>query len=311
MVNDPALLILTSPPATGKTYWIFSFFELWKQDLLVVSPLRALADECKQKWGSHIMVMTPEEWMRNKKVCSLVIFDEFHLNFYWGDSFRPVLWEAFYEITSRAELTILLTATLSREMIEEIKHYRCHFSEILWTNHGNQKLKNFPSNYIQAPNKDWLMQKIFNEDKGNKTNLIFCQFRNEVFEMEKKLKRMKYRVVSCVGGRSKEMAKKLEVTKKPDFIVATTVLSHGVNLPEISQIYFLYAVKNIDFWIQMIARGGRRGGKFEVYALERPFVMKWSPWKNRLFIWLHNFKQIFTWKTLREAWVHIKMNHDI
>ena len=44
------LIILTSPPASGKTYWISKLQEVEKSDqLLVISPLRALADECREK----------------------------------------------------------------------------------------------------------------------------------------------------------------------------------------------------------------------------------------------------------------------
>src|SRR5689334_4916886 len=102
------LLVLTSPPASGKTFWIESFAETCDKKILVIAPLRALRDECAVKWGEKIIVMTPEEWLLKKITAEIVIFDEFHLHFYWGDAFRPNMWEVFYELSHMASLTILL-----------------------------------------------------------------------------------------------------------------------------------------------------------------------------------------------------------
>ena len=90
------LLIFTAPPASGKTYFIGNFLTHLNQIPLVICPLRALADECCAKWGEDCVVMTPEEWLRKKNRSKIVIFDEFHLYFYWGDSFRHSMWEACY-----------------------------------------------------------------------------------------------------------------------------------------------------------------------------------------------------------------------
>ena len=136
---DSDLLILTSPPASGKTYWISTFHQsLEERPILVISPLRALADECKNNWPHSITVMTPEEWENKKNDHEIVIFDEFHLFFYWGDTFRFRMWEAFYQIVSGARLTILLTATLSEEIKSEVLNFRNHFDSIRWINCGNQ-----------------------------------------------------------------------------------------------------------------------------------------------------------------------------
>lgn len=275
------LLLLTSPPASGKTYWIKSFKETQKSKrILVVSPLRALANECKENWETEISVMTPEEWMKKKESFDIVIFDEFHLNFYWGDSFRPLMWEMFYEVVENPELVVLLTATLTSEMRAEIEHFSTHFDRMLWADQGNQQLKNLPQIYLRAPSKNWLIDVIFNEPKTNSVRLIFCEFKDEVRSLAKMLNEKGYSTISCIGGESDQMASRLKDCPRPDFIISTTVLSHGVNLPSIQKIYFLYPTKNIDFWIQMVARGGRRGESYEVYSLEKPFLLPWNPIKN-------------------------------
>lgn len=281
---DKSLLIFTAPPAAGKTHLIENLFTTLRHVPLVISPLRALANECLLKWQSNCVVMTPEEWMNKGRSNKVVILDEFHLFFYWGDTFRPKMWEAFYQMVDEAELVILLTATLTEEMLQEIRHFKCHFQTMIWVDHGNQKLKNTPHVYLKAPSTKWIEDKILLKEKVIGTTLVFCAYRSEVFAWEAKLKQQGRRVWTCVGGEAALFSLKVKSEKPPEFIIATTVLSHGVNLPQISRIFFLYQVKNLDFWVQMVARGGRRGEKYEVYALENPHGIKWN--------WLFNYLAI-------------------
>ena len=284
------LIILTSPPASGKTYWVSKLKEVVGSDqILVISPLRALADECREKWGESILVMTPEEWLTKKIFSKIVIFDEFHLFFYWGDSFRPLMWEVFFELSLLSTQTWLLTATLSEEMKQGICSFSSQFDQILWLNHGNQILKYKPYSYLKAPDKKWVMSQIENEAIGKNVKLIFCQYREEVFSYAQKLTRLGFSCLTCVGGESKYMVTKLKNNPSPDFIISTTVLSHGVNLPDIKKIYFLYTVNNLDFWIQMTARGGRRGQDYQVIALDVPQGLEWNSWQNYIQILWHNF----------------------
>lgn len=284
------LLILTAPPATGKTYWISEFHqELDDPELLILSPLRALADECKEKWGDSPIVMTPDEWMSKKIYPKRIIVDEFHLNFYWGDTFRPLMWEVFFELAGCCELMVLLTATLNEEMQEVMNFFKSEFDEIIWCNLGNQILQNRPTRYLRLPNQE-LMKSALLHDRSPGVKLIFCQYREEVFQWEKILQEQGRVVLSCVGGEAAGFGGKLAEKKGLEFIVATTVLSHGVNLPSISKVYFLYKVENLDFWVQMVARGGRRGESYEVYALENPHGIIWNSWQNRLTVSLLRMK---------------------
>jgi len=288
-MND--LLLLISPPASGKTYWIQQFKNsLENESLLVISPLRALADECKEKWGDSIVVMTPEEWMVKEVFFSIVIFDEIHLNYYWGNTFRPLMWEVFYALTSEANLVILLTATVSLEMKESLIKLTPYFNHFYWCDFGNLKLKNNPEKYFLAPSEAWMSQLIFLGPRGGGVNLIFCPYRQQVWKWCEELHRQGFNAWGFVGGEAGDVSKKLKHEKLPDFIVATTVLSHGVNLPEISCIFFLYQIKNQDFWIQMVARGGRKGEKFEVFSLEKPFGIKWNVVLNLIYIFFETLK---------------------
>ena len=246
----------------------------------MISPLRALADECRKNWGEKIIVMTPEEWMIKKIPTEVVIFDEFHLLSYWGNTFRPLMWEVFESLTITAQLVIGLTATLSDELQTETGLLSCGFENIIWVDQGNQSLKWKPASYVQLTRR-FMERCIFSLDpKG--TSLIFCQYREEVSLWEKRLEEAGFSVWSCRGGEAAAFGKRVAEESPPQFIVATTVLSHGVNLPTIRRVFFLYPVRNIDFWIQMTARGGRRGESFQVFALEPPFGLRWSRIGNLL-----------------------------
>ena len=253
------LVLLTSPPASGKTFWIESFcLASAGLKVLVISPLRALRDECLEKWGESILVMTPEEWMMKSIEVDIVIFDEFHLYFFWGDSFRPQMWEVFYDLASSSKLAVLLTATWNPEMQVEFKKFEEQFEEKLWLDFGNQVLKTYPVRYVKLPARAWVEDLVTCAPEGRETALIFCAYREEVFAWGRKLREQGYRVWTCVGGEAKHMRHLIKTEAPPDYIVSTTVLSHGVNLPVISKIYFFYELGDIDFWIhstlQNIAR---------------------------------------------------------
>src|SRR5690606_8247867 len=128
---------------------------------------------------------------------------EFHLFFYWGDSFRPIMWEVFFELSSNSELIIALSATISLEMQEEIKKFNSEFSKILWVDLGNQILKFPPAFYLKAPSKQWISEEIKFQDRGEGTRLIFCEFRDEVKAVYEELTGLGFECISCVGGESR------------------------------------------------------------------------------------------------------------
>lgn len=200
-----SLLVLISPPASGKTYWIKQFHKEVSEEFLFISPLRALADECREKWENGIIVKTPEEWLSHPEFRKIVIFDEFHLYFYWGNSFRPNMWEAFYSISNEASLVVLLTATISEEMKQETLKLGQQFHEVIWCDLGNQKLKFKPSRYIKAPSKKWVENLILCGPRGNQVNLVFCKYREEVYQLQRKILAKGFNAWAFVwrrGGRS-------------------------------------------------------------------------------------------------------------
>lgn len=272
------LLLLTSPPASGKTFWIESLANNFSEEILVISPLRALADECHIQWQGKVRVMTPEEWLLKKTFSQVVIFDEFHLLYYWGDSFRPVLWEVFYSLCSESQLVVGLSATLSEEMRTNVVLMETGFEGIYWQDFGNQKLKYIPDEYFFLGKN--LIENCLIHLPPENTTLVFCEFREEVLRWEKKLTERGHSVWTCRGGEAAAFGEKVRRENPPQYIISTTVLSHGVNLPTIGRVFLMYPVENKDFWIQMVARGGRRGEVYRVFALEPPHGLRWGRRKN-------------------------------
>ncbi|MFA5582805.1 MAG: helicase-related protein [Bacteriovoracaceae bacterium] len=281
-------LLLTSPPASGKTYWIERYFEKVAEKILVISPLKALAVELEEKWQGKISVRTPESYLLSPEEASIVIFDEFHLLFYWGDHFREGMWQAFFEISMNSSLCIGLTATFNDEILSRVKEWH-HFDQFLWFDAGNLKLKYEPSQITRFLNQKLHHDFIFLQDP-EKTQVIFCEFREEVKTWVEKIREQGFSVLGCVGGETQSFTEKLK-GGRPQFIVSTTCLSHGVNLPIIEAVHFTYKVDNLDFWIQMTARGGRDGSAYRVYCsylLKEVKLNFWTNlWRNfKLMIWI-------------------------
>jgi superfamily II DNA helicase RecQ len=205
-------------------------------------------------------------------------------------------------LSSICELSVLLTATFSEEMQIPLRLMECHFDEMIWVDLGNQRLKNLPAKYYKVPSKKWLME-FLPTVKKNETNLIFCAYRQEVAKLAQFLEREGYVVWTCLGGEASAFSQKVQTETAPDFIIATSVLSHGVNLPTLKRVIFFYEIKDLNFWIQMVARGGRHGEQFEVFSLENPQGIKWSRTLNILAIQGLSLKMklIHIWKEI-EAW---------
>jgi superfamily II DNA or RNA helicase len=292
------LLLLSAPPATGKTHWIDRFRRGLDVELLVVSPLRALADECRASWGPAVRVVTPEEYLLRPTSAEVVVFDEFHLYLYWGDTFRERMWEAFYGATEAARLCVLLTATVSPALVETVRTFAAHFDELLWVDRGNRRLRYQPARYLRAPSRRWILGDLHRQEKRTAVRLVFCRYRGEVRSLAAELSAAGFACLTCLGGEAGTFREKLAATPAPDYIISTTVLSHGVNLPEISRVYLLYPIENSDFWIQMVARGGRRGGAYTVVGLEAPPGIPYSPLRNYLAL---AAAAIRAWSRLREG----------
>ena len=310
--------LVTAPPGWGKTYKTLSALKKLNIKIVFIFPLRALCDEVYlsaiEMGINAINLRSPRDWEVIQQgdfkltLCTpelfpggeffkdtIFVLDEFHLFYYWGESFRNQLLEVYFEIASGSQPLILLTATASRKILEKTsRDLAFNYQEIIHINIANQKLKNSPDKIIYYPKyfKKWMVDDyLYNLQNG--CSLIFCQYREEVHLLGKALKAKGFNVLTCVGGEAKEFVQGLMSTKDVQFIVATSVISHGVNLPQIKKIYLTYNVDKIDFYIQMVGRGGRDGSKFELHTRNNNYFNKREMIRAFLNLFLNRFLNYF------------------
>lgn len=290
--QDSSILFL-APTGWGKTTLLLELSEKTNKSIVYFAPLRALANEFYLRalqYGIRsfapktmkelnqiisggiefkLLILTPE-LVNEKAIESLddkiAVFDEFHLFYYWGRDFRPKLME-LYEIVSNNSLpALLLTATASEEVIEFWKESTKLQENKFLFDVGNQKIKKEPQHFFHV-NQNLAYKHIDLALHGVK--LVFCKYRAQAKGLAAEYKNKGFNTLSCVSGEVEEFQREMAQMEKIDFIFCTSTLSHGVNLPEISCLYILYKVNNLDLWLQMAGRAGRRGEEFILVSADR------------------------------------------
>ena len=307
--------LMLAPPGWGKTTLVLDLYEKFEGRIVFISPLRALAEEFHKRSEGLKNVFSfgtggPTDegfnnFMTKEKgllICTaeklnsdliehfslsktLYIFDEFHLFYYWGQSFRPLLWERVMEVANSNGTILGLTATMDQELLRYWKRdFALAVDEMFLLNLGNQKLMNLPS---KVENFSLLGGKVFNrqflkvlEENTKGTILYFCRFRAEVQMWLDFCSRAKVDAIGCVGGGVEHFLEDLEKSPKPQCIFCTSTLSHGVNLPTISHVFLSYPTENYDFWVQMVGRGGRDGSEYSAFEMEK------KDWRSVRYLWL-------------------------
>lgn len=330
LFHPSCFTLLTAPVASGKTRAVVEFYTEHEFKIIYLSPLRALANEvfsnlekrgqkniylaggerplqeCLEKFISHqksFLITTPELLSEEflAELCELdqkVIFviDEFHLFYYWGESFRPILHDRFLAILNFYFPVLAVTATMDLQVMELLKKDLSFYQDFwIHLDYGNHLLHREPHTLISFKGlKPYYIQRAFwrelRQKKPDEIFLYFCAYRSQVDELVARSKRLGFRAVGCVGGEVEKFLNEIEEhEKRVDCIFSTTTLSHGVNLPEIKKVFIDYEVKNYDFWLQMIGRGGRQGGQYQVYTCDIFHTTKTSRLKHKLKVLLGDF----------------------
>lgn len=225
-----------------------------------------------------------ELFKKEQKV--IFVIDEFHLFYHWGDSFRPVLHEKLLAVLNFYFPVLAITATMSQSVMSLMKK-DLSFYQDFWVHldYGNHCLHRQPQKLVCFNGlKPHYIQKSFwrelRQKKKKEIFLYFCAYRSQVDELVCRCERMGFKALGCVGGEVEKFLTEVENNEgEIDCIISTTTLSHGVNLPEIKKVFIDYEVKNYDFWLQMIGRGGRQGASYQVYTTDLFHTDK----KQRLF----------------------------
>lgn len=303
-------LLFIAPPGWGKTYKLLKWMKKSEFSFVYLSPLRALSEEVYLKAAAKnrgvIFSRTFVEYEKIIKsgakfkllICAFEIFDdsllkrkdiifvldEFHLVYHWGETFREKLFDAYEGLFSHEAKVLLLTATMTKENLSKLNQaIDLNYSSFHQIDVGNHKLKNLPQKEFYYPKimKSFLIKNLSLELSLNisHTILLFCKYRSEV-DFYAKMFTKRYGVLTCKGGETQEFSQKLALLEKaPKLIIATTCLSHGVNLPKISRVYFTYQVNDKDFYIQMVGRGGRKGESYQVHSMETSSKQFTSLWR--------------------------------
>ena len=333
IIKDSVLLIL-APPGWGKTTLILDLYERTTSKIVFISPLRALAEEFYNRASEKknvfrakssesieeflskeksMLVATaekvPESLLeRGEKENILYIFDEFHLFYYWGDTFRPVLLERLMCAANSKAQVLVMTATMDESLLrrweDEFKNSMSHCYKV---NLGNQLLLNKPQKIynLRLLNERVLNRSFIREATDwslDGTVLLFVRYRDDVQKWVNLCDKLNIKSIGCVGGEIDDFLNALKLCPKPKCIISTSALSHGVNLPTISKVFISYPVDNMDFWIQMVGRGGRDGSNFDVYEVEKwnwfenPEKLFWNIYNSMLLLLRDFFQTLYRGK---------------
>ncbi len=226
----------------------------------------------------------------------LFVIDEFHLFYHWGEDFRPVLHDRFLAILNFYFPILAVTATMSEEVMNKMKKDLSYYQDFwIHLDYGNHQLHREPSRMLSFKGlKPHYIQKAFwreiRQKKEKEIFLYFCAYRSQVDDYVDRARRLGFKSLGCVGGEVENFLEAVKVSEgKIDCIFSTTTLSHGVNLPEIRKVFIDYEVKNYDFWLQMVGRGGRQGSQYQVYTTDEFHTTKKERLKHKAKILLADF----------------------
>lgn len=273
---DQVFQLWIAPPAWGKTHLIRQLVHTSQTEFLFISPLRALAIEVKTQCDVLNTVLPEEilnyDWqaLAKSKPDMIVIWDEIHLMKEWGESFRPAYLEAWFGFCDSGLRGIGMSATLTESVKSFlIETLRQNYEFILIGDAGNFSFQNKEINYFLGPRR-WRLELIGNYCDQT---IVFCSHRYEVHQLVYELNQRGINAWGCLGGETKFFQERLAFEPAPQIIIATSCLSHGVNLPSLKRVILLD--DSAPWWMihQMQTRAGRRGGAFEVWGdLRHPNV---------------------------------------
>ncbi|MCY4645102.1 MAG: helicase-related protein [Bacteriovoracales bacterium] len=304
------MILLMAPPAGGKTSLILDVARSLEGcgRVIFISPLKALSLELAGRFEAsgietfcvdsrrglssriesvglpQMTILSYEhvtkpliDFLKQKLQNVLLVFDEFHLLFYWGSSFRPALWESFYELAETAHPILSLSATIDKKIVEEMKNsFLASFDRIWLIDRGNFFLRH-PPRAISLVSRQWEIWIHLEKALGRgKRCLVFLPYRREVEVWRNSLAASGRCVLSCVGGQTLEFRERLKTCEKVDAILATHALGHGVNLPPLDHIYLAYPVEEKALWLQMVGRGGRDGRPYKLYCMNVHGLPLWQ-----------------------------------
>lgn len=284
LITQPhSFLCLVSPPASGKTSFLLQLLDDYPEyQWVFVSPLRALADEFRERLDEREMLVLTAEKLQHSSYeylfCNpqvIFVLDEFHLIYDWGYSFRFHLLDIWYRVSISQAHAIALTATLTDQLLIELfQDSTRNFNQSYFLDFGNMRFKYQPHKIEWLQSKKWITELLFQVQIQKKRIIVFVAYRHQVDDLIKLATQKGIHVLGCKGGEVDLFRDKLAKDfEQVELIVSTSCLGHGVNLPSFDSVFITYECSE-SFWIQMAARGGRKGELFEVYSVSQAFQSK-------------------------------------
>ncbi len=295
--NNSGTTLIVAPIGSGKTRFIRELSLRLDQPIVFFSPLRSIVDElCKyqdvieysgdrlDKKGALsllmqkkvMMVLTPESlnqeaWQLLKRLRPLFVLDEFHLFYTWGHSFREALRTFIEDLYIERFQVVGLSATISDQVKKDvILDHSLNDNDLYYLNLGNFQFQNNPSSHKYLKKNELIYLVIIYFIFTKKRSIVFVKTRTDVLDVRNYLIRFGVDSSTCIGGESREFYKEGGYKEKR-VIIATSVLSHGVNLGKIDNVFITYHTDK-TLRAQMIGRGGRLGNRYCIFELRDELV---------------------------------------
>lgn len=271
-----SFICLVSAPASGKTSFLLNLIDTYPSyQWVFVSPLRALADEFRERLENREMIVLTAEKLHQDQyeylffdTNTIFVLDEFHLIYDWGYSFRYPLIDIWYKVSTSKAHALALTATLDHGLITEMyMDINRNYNQGFLLNYGNMQFKNPPRKQYFITQRSWHTDLLYNLIVKKKRVIVFVAYRHQVDRLVSRINLIGVNALGCKGGEVDKFREELALFfDNVQLIVSTSCLSHGVNLPSVDCVFITYTTSE-SFWLQMAARGGRRGEEFDLYSV--------------------------------------------
>lgn len=249
--------------------------------IILISPERVLTEKFQE--------------IINKSPINLIVFDEAHCLYQWGQSFRRSYLYAATLLRKIPVPKMALTATIREDGMEKIK-------QILNMNDcydfiGDKDRKNLHYNILKLNNKEEILSKLLDylqENNGNNT-IIYRNNKKEVEEIYALLKKHGYKtLIYHADMNSVDKAINMNIFKNQENIIMVSTIAFGMGIDKknIRNVINIGASSSLESYTQEVGRAGRDGLPSDVLMLYSDNDLK-KQFRNLLITQsdLHSFEE--------------------